>query len=287
MRRTRPKDRRAKKNGQTAPPAAAPVSRRSELAYIRKIREGDRNASEEFVRMNQGLVVSLASKYAFTRDALPDLIAEGNMGLLRAIVKFKTEKHTKFSTYAYFWIKRFILRSLMTTNSVFKVPEKVQELKDRYNQFIQKSKLERNESPTDAQIAAALHLELRLFLKYKAYFKSFTMSQTASNDDEEPVDVLDLQDMDEHRTTLSTLLQDREILDRIFERLQAKEKRAKIGMWLEVLKYHFGLIDGTPYSYNEIAEKKAISRQRVHQIIKVCLYKLQQEFKEMKNEGII
>ncbi|MCM8789234.1 MAG: sigma-70 family RNA polymerase sigma factor, partial [Candidatus Omnitrophica bacterium] len=95
--------------------------KRDELELLKKIKRGEKNAQEKFIKMNQGLVVSIAKKYAFTPDILDDLISEGNIGLLEAIKKFDSRKHTKFGTYAYFWIKRYIMRAIAKES--FKVPE--------------------------------------------------------------------------------------------------------------------------------------------------------------------
>jgi RNA polymerase primary sigma factor len=79
----------------------------NEITLLKRIKKGDKKAKEQFVKENQGLVIYLAKMYAFTPDILPDLIAEGNIGLLKAVDKFDIRKNEKFGTYAYFWIKRF------------------------------------------------------------------------------------------------------------------------------------------------------------------------------------
>ncbi|MCM8815867.1 MAG: sigma-70 family RNA polymerase sigma factor, partial [Candidatus Omnitrophica bacterium] len=84
------------------------LDRKEELELLKRIKRGEKNAQEKFIKMNQGLVVSIAKKYAFNPHTLDDLISEGNIGLLQAIRKFDPKKHTRFGTYAYFWIKRYI-----------------------------------------------------------------------------------------------------------------------------------------------------------------------------------
>jgi len=265
-------------------------ARKIERWYFKRIKKGDMKARDEFIRMNQGLVVSLAARYAFSREILPDLISEGNLGLMKAIERFELSKHTKFSTYAYFWVKRYILRLLMSGTDMFKVPEKVHMLKDRYNQIMLKAKLERNEIPHDTEIADELDIELPLFKKYKPYFKTSTMPAVFRTDEDEDLDVFETTDFEPDKKESNTVLETQEILNRLFNRLKAKERRAKIDMWIEILKDHFGITDGIPHSYKEIAarqKQRKLSRQRIHQIIKECLKKLQREFKEMKNEGLI
>ncbi|MCM8760133.1 MAG: sigma-70 family RNA polymerase sigma factor, partial [Candidatus Omnitrophica bacterium] len=79
----------------------------NEVKLLDLIKKGNRKAKEQFIKKHQRLVMSLAKKYAFTPDILQDLLAEGNMGLLRAVEKFDASKKVKFGTYAYFWVKRF------------------------------------------------------------------------------------------------------------------------------------------------------------------------------------
>ncbi|MCM8810856.1 MAG: sigma-70 family RNA polymerase sigma factor, partial [Candidatus Omnitrophica bacterium] len=106
-----------------------------EKKIITKIRKGDKKLRDEFIKKNQGLVIHIAKKYAFSPEILPDLIAEGNMGLIRAIEKFDYRKKVKFGTYAYFWIKRFVLRAIMKEFEILKIPERYHEFKEKMDEI--------------------------------------------------------------------------------------------------------------------------------------------------------
>lgn len=263
------------------------LTRDDELAYLKKIKNRDRKAFEDFMRLNQGLVISLARKYAFSYEMLPDLIAEGNLGLIRAIEKFNPAKNTKFGTYAFFWIKRFILRSIMNQFDFFRVPEHVQELRDKYLDFVQRYKLEKNRFPTEKEISGELKIPDDVLSKIKKHLEHFKISPVLKANGEETFDIFEITDFNNDRHAWTRLLQDKELLEKLFGRLRKKEKKANISMWLNVIKLHFGLDNEPAYSYKEIADKMGITRQRVHQIIKICLKKLKIEYREMKDERII
>lgn len=98
-------------------------TKEEEIEYIKKIRAGDQNAKEEFIKRNLKLVVYVAKSYiGVSSHSLMDLIQEGNIGLMKAIDRFDMEKNTKFSTYAYLWIKQSIGRSIINTGNAIRLP---------------------------------------------------------------------------------------------------------------------------------------------------------------------
>lgn len=261
------------------------LKNKEEVELLKRIQRGDREAEEKFLKMNQGLVVSIAKKYAFTPDILEDLISEGNIGLLEAIKKFDPKKHTKFSTYAYFWIKRYVMRAIAKES--FKVPEKFQKLKTKYRNLAEKLKIEKNRHPDDSEMAELLGLDKQTFLKYKPYFEATRVIPTLHNDQNGEHDLFEFTNFEKGKKQWDQILMDQDILTRIFQRLKEKNKRIPVDTWLKVLKLHYGIENGNQKSYKEIAQELGITRQRVHQIIKTCLKHLHEETKEMKNEGII
>src|SRR5260221_10959646 len=82
-----------------------------ELACARKVRKGDPEARKLMIQSNLRLVISIAKKYSHLGLPMSDLIEEGNLGLMRAVAKFNPSKGFRFSTYAAWWIKQYVLRS--------------------------------------------------------------------------------------------------------------------------------------------------------------------------------
>ncbi|RKY30237.1 MAG: hypothetical protein DRP67_04895 [Candidatus Omnitrophota bacterium] len=260
----------------------------SEIEIIKRIRKGDEKAKEEFIKKNQGLVIHIAKKYAYSPEILEDLIAGGNMGLLKALEKFDFKKKVKFGTYAYFWVKRFILRAIMKEFEVLKVPEKIHEFKEKLDNLKREYELKYAREPTDAEIAKELKLPVEMVRKLKKYSEQVRVISSDFYNGEKEADLFEIIKFKEgEEANFWKILRNKDILEKIFENLKKKEKKAKIDKWLWVLKLHYGLENGVTYSYKEIAEKLGVSRQRVHQIIKMCVKKLQKEWEEMKNEKLI
>ena len=206
----------------------------------------------------------------------------------KALEKFDFKKKVKFGTYAYFWVKRFILRAIMKEFEVLKVPEKIHEFKEKLDNLKREYELKYAREPTDAEIAKELKLPVEMVRKLKKYSEQVRVISSDFYNGEKEADLFEIIKFKEgEEANFWKILRNKDILEKIFENLKKKEKKAKIDKWLWVLKLHYGLENGVTYSYKEIAEKLGVSRQRVHQIIKMCVKKLQKEWEEMKNEKLI
>ncbi|NLG11836.1 MAG: sigma-70 family RNA polymerase sigma factor [Elusimicrobia bacterium] len=257
----------------------------NELALLRRIKKGDKKAKEQFVKENQGLVIYLAKMYAFTPDILPDLIAEGNIGLLKAVEKFDMRRNVKFGTYAYFWIKRFVLRAIIREFEVLKIPERYQELKDKVEDAKKEHMFKHGVLPTDKEIAKSLNLPTEIIKKLKRYTSKIRVISSDYYDGEKQVDLFDVMSFEKkEELNVWEILRNQDMLESIFERLKNKEKKANVDMWLKVLEMYYGLDGQVPLSYKEISKKLNVSRQRIHQVKKTCIQKLTQEWKKMKKE---
>jgi len=172
-------------------------------------------------------------------------------------------------------------------NKTFRVPEKIQKMKIKYKNLIEKIKLEKNRYPENSEMASLLKIDLPTFLKYKPYFEATMISPVFKDREDENYELFDIRDFGTDSNRWDRMLIDKEIINKLFERLKNKNKRIKTDIWIKVLKLHFGIDNGIPRSYKEIAKEMGMSRQRIHQIVKNCLKYLNNEIKEMKNEGII
>ncbi len=259
---------------------AAPKVTDREL--LLQVRRGEERAKTDLIKRNQGLVVSIAKKYAFNPDALDDLVIEGNMGLLKAMDKFDLRTRTKFGTYAYYWIKRYILRSMLKELAVLRIPERQYEIQSKTAEFIRKYTLTIGCAPTDDEIAEELHIPLKILRRAKRVLKRTVLPQINPESAGDSIDQLDLKQS--HERDFGEDLYNHYVLERIFNRVNQQEKRANIDIRHKILKLNFGIDDGIPHSYKEIAKEFDISRQRVHQILHSYIKKLQREWKEMQKE---
>ncbi|MGC8976794.1 MAG: sigma-70 family RNA polymerase sigma factor [Candidatus Ratteibacteria bacterium] len=256
-----------------------------EKEIIKRIREGDKKLEAQFIKKNQGLVFHIAKKYAFTPEILHDLISEGNMGLLKAIEKFDFRRKVKFGTYAYFWIKRFILRAIMREFEILKIPEKYHEFKEKIEEIENFYNLKYGRDPKDEELARELKIPVNVVKKFKKYANEIKVISSDFYNGDKDIDLFDIINTEHKKTEFSwEILRNKDILNKIFEKIKEKEKRANVDTWLKVIKMHFGLENGISYSYKEIAKKIGVTRQRVHQIKKIGLKRLKEEWEKMKEE---
>src|SRR5205823_5370720 len=136
------------------------LTREEEQALGRWIRAGDEQAKARLVEANLRLVVQVARRYANRGLPLPDLIEEGNLGLLRAVEKYEPERGTRFSTYAVWWIRQAIVRALANQARTIRLPVHVELLLGRYAREEKRLVQALGRAPTTAELAQALGMSL-------------------------------------------------------------------------------------------------------------------------------
>src|SRR5438067_3081836 len=128
----------------------------TQLAY--RIEVGDNAARDQMVRANLRLVVNIARGYTGRGLDLQDLIAEGNLGLLRAVEAFDPSMDTRFSTYASYWIKQSIKRAIINTAKTIRLPAYMVELMAKWRRATAKLQEDLGRTPTHEEIAKSLSL---------------------------------------------------------------------------------------------------------------------------------
>ncbi len=132
------------------------LTREEEVELARRAAAGDREAERRLIEANLRLVVNIARRYRNARLALADLIEEGNLGLIRAVQKFRWDRGTRFSTYATWWIRQAITRALANQARLIRLPVHVEALYAKYRRTKERLAQELGRPPELREIAAKL-----------------------------------------------------------------------------------------------------------------------------------
>ena len=233
----------------------------------RRIQAGDLAAREHMIRANLRLVVSIAKRFTGRGLPLQDLIAEGNLGLLKSIEKFDPERGFRFSTYATWWIQQTIRRALINTAKTVRVPSYMVEILTKWTRASTELHQRLGRPPTNAEVSESLDLSANNLKVVQQTLMTATGSTSLGDEllydlpgDASPG--ADHQQPDEIVQQADSLAMLRDILQVIDEREA------------QVLRMRYGLDDDNPLSLEKIAKQLGMSRERVRQMEREALRKL-------------
>jgi RNA polymerase primary sigma factor len=232
-----------------------------------RIEEGDSEARDHMVRANLRLVVNIARSYTGKGLGLQDLIAEGNLGLMRAVEGFDPGMNTRFSTYASYWIKQSIKRALVNTAKTIRIPAYMVELLAKWRRATSKLQDELGRVPTHEEIAKSLNLPKKKLAIIKKAIRVY--NSAPQGDQTETGWSLDEMIMDGHSKSPDVEMVEADDLKHVLDLLDKMPKREAT-----VLRMRFGLDDEEPKTLKEIGERLGLTRERVRQIESEALSKL-------------
>lgn len=236
-----------------------------EIALAHRISEGDMVARETMIRANLRLVVSIAKRYTHRGVGFLDLIEEGNLGLMRAVEAFDPSFGCRFSTYATHWINQAIGRSLDNNSRVVHVPAYMMELIRRLRSVRMELRAELEREPTHEELATALEVSQDNVKRAIETHQNLTspIPLDPENGAEDPV-------ADRNAPGPAEVVLERYQLEQLRELLETMDKREAM-----ILKYRFGLEQEGSLTLRQIGERVGLTRERVRQIEKDALRRLE------------
>lgn len=250
---------------------------KEEIDLSNKVKRGNRQARDKMIRSNLRLVINIAKKYIYLGIPLMDLIEEGNVGLMKAVEKFNPRKGFRFSTYAAWWIRQSITRSIFDQGRTVRIPVYVNEMLTKYRKTNEKLMGKLRRIPHDAEVARSMRTTVEKILKIRSYVSKMS-SLDAPIDEEGGNEIIDLI---EDKTTASPETEVNNLLtkERLKNLMEVVNEREH-----EVLNLRFGLVNGKVHTLADVSKRLRVSRERVRQIEENALRKLKKFISEQEQE---
>ena len=257
------------------------LTAKEEKALARHVQSGDKDAREQMIRANLRLVVSIAKKYFGHRIPLLDLIQEGNIGLMRAVQKYRHRKGFKFSTYATWWIRQGVTRAIADQSHTIRIPVHMIELMNKLMRITAQLRQELQRNPSCEELGLRLHITSARVEEVLELLRNEPISLDTPVGEEGDTCladfVADLTSPAPAEVATHELL--KEQLDKVLDELTPREK--------SVLQLRFGLKDGHARTLEEVGQEFSLTRERIRQIEANALRKLRQPSRSRKLKGYL
>jgi len=239
----------------------------SEKELARKVEKGDKAARDKMIESNLRLVVKIAKRYINRGLPFLDLIEEGNLGLIKAVERFSLAKECRFSTYATWWIRQAIERSLVNQSRTIRLPVHVSDDINRMLKATRTLSQDLQREPSVQEVADVLKAKVAYIRRLMTLLRRTCSMETPIGDGHDYflIDTIE----DSSMVSPSELLENVnrfEMISRFFDELTESEQK--------ILTLRFGLDDNEPQTLDTIGQSFGVTRERIRQIESKCLEKL-------------
>lgn len=245
------------------------ISAEDEVALAGRIKQGDHEALVKLIRANLRFVVSVSKQYQNQGLSLPDLISEGNLGLIKAALRFDETRGFKFISYAVWWVRQSILQALAENSRLIRLPLNKVILLNKLLKSCIELEQRLGRSPEIHEIADHLGAPVRTTKELMRYAEKHLSVDAPLVYDEETT-LLDMfnasdQQSPEQKLIIESLTKE---IESVIQQLSPREA--------EILRCYFGLQQSYPMTMQEIGERFDLSRERVRQIKDEAIKKLKE-----------
>lgn len=237
------------------------ISAEEEVRLASLIKKGDKNALDRLTRANLRFVVSVAKQYQGQGLSLPDLINEGNLGLIKAAQRFDDTRGFKFISFAVWWIRQYILQALAENSRMIRLPLNKVALSGKIQRTQSELEQQLERAPSTEELAEALDVnidDINNTLRHKNGHISLDSPVMGEEEDGSLIDMLVNQNADRTDGELYGSDSLKQEIGRSLQILNAKQK--------QTICYYFGINVDHPLSLEDIARRMDLTPERVRQI---------------------
>ena len=227
--------------------------------HLRRVKTAGYEAEQRMLESNLRLVVAVAKKYRNTDLGLLDLVQEGNVGLIRAVEKFDYRRGNKFSTYATWWIRQAVTRSMADAGRVIRIPVHTSELLNKLQRAERRFTQEYERDPNETELSELLELPIERVRELRVISRTPTsLDKSLAEDDDTALEDFIADEQTPSPEDVATQRAGTEALEDALDTLDERERA--------VISLRFGLVDGESRTLEQVGKEFDLTRERIRQI---------------------